>query len=79
MIIQGTPYGSKRIFIYRSEFPENVTQLNIAFLSLDALSIWGGCDKKTEEFMSWEFKNEISNEMLEMFCKRLNFKLTKGE
>ena len=78
MVIQETPYNTKRIFLYRSEFPQNLTILNTAFIALDALSIWGGCDKKADDFMSWEFDLNIPDCVLEMFCKRFKFNL-KGD
>lgn len=73
-----TPAGSTmRLWLYRDEMPEDFTKKTVLFACLDSLSIWGGCDKNEESFMSWEFDKEIKLKTLQVMLKRLGCNLTE--
>lgn len=75
MTYQKTPYGSNRLFLYRNEMPENQTQFTMLLMFLGTLSIWGSHDKNEDEYLSWEFPIEITEEIIKRSLSRLNCNL----
>lgn len=70
--IQLTPHGSKRLFLYRNAIPENPTQRTMLFTSFDIFSIWNSTDLNNEEYISWEFDEDISDETIINALKKCN-------
>lgn len=75
MEYQKTPYNTNRLFLYRNEIPENHTQFAALQISLGSFSIWGSYDQNKEEYLSWEFPIEISEEIIKVALHRLNCKI----
>lgn len=75
MVYQQTPYKSNRLFLYRNEMPENNTQIGMLLVFLGTLSIWGNYDSNKEEYISWEFPFEITEDIIKVCLSRLRCKL----
>lgn len=75
MLYEKTTNGTNRLFLYRNEFPENNIQLTSLLIVLGCFSIWGNADKNENDFMSWEFPDEISEHTIKLALNRLNCKI----
>lgn len=76
MIYEQTPNGTNRLFLYRTEMPENKTQLGMLFAALDMYCVWGGMDNTNEDYISWEFDNCITEQIIRQALQRGGCSLT---
>lgn len=70
MIYQKTPNKTNRLFLYRTETPENQTQLGMLFAALDMYCVLGGTDNSNEEYISWEFDDCITEKIIRQALNR---------
>ena len=63
MIFQKTPYHTLRVFVYGKDI-EKYTNIESLF---NLLSSWGGCDKKDNDYKSWEFTLTLTEYFKEKF------------
>jgi hypothetical protein len=49
---QDTPYNTIRVFVHKNSLNDVLRK------NLNDLSIWGGPDKKEDDYESWEFSKE---------------------
>lgn len=79
MVLQETPNGTKRLFLYRDELPKNPTILSTLLVALGTFSIWGNYDQNKEEYISWEFDSSISEDVIRKALLRLDCNLIKNQ
>lgn len=63
--ISQTPYGTFRVWVQHSEKAQILKAVRD---TLDILSCWGGADKKSDSYMSWE----LNPNMVQAVRKYLN-------
>jgi hypothetical protein len=57
-IVAAIPGYGKRLYVQRLKLT------NEHYKVFNALSLWGGYDKSDETFVSWEFGDSVSNEVI---------------
>lgn len=76
MEYEKTSHNSNRLWLKRTEMPQNSTKLSMLFIALDSFSIWGGADKNESDLMSWEFPVGITKEVIEVALIRCGCKFS---
>lgn len=76
MIYQETPDKTYRLFLYKDEFPEKGISKELLTI-LGVISIWGGIDVRGEDYLSWEFCQEMHEVIILNILTRLNCNLRK--
>ena len=74
-----TPHNSNRLWLKRTEMPQDLTSLNMMLVTLGAFSIWGGADKNETDEMSWEFHIGIEKDVIRVALIRSGCKFTDSE
>lgn len=71
-ILEKTAYDSIRLWLSRKFMDHNNTNRDNIVFCFDKLSVWGGCDKIDETYISWEF-NPKDKEIIERVIRRCGF------
>jgi hypothetical protein len=78
MIYEKTAHGTNRLWLKHHELPKERKDKYAVNTFLDLLSIWYGYDKKTNEYISWEFSIAMPGHLIENALLRLNCNLEKS-
>lgn len=77
MLYLKTVNNSRRLILYRDEFPKDSVKCGAMLDSLAAFSIWGGFDGNEPSYLSWEFDINFPYNELKVALSRFGCQFNK--